>query len=292
MSSSITKTDLDKQIKQGIENLYEELKQGRVEQLTDYLTSATRLRYSPNNLMLIYLQCPHASLLKTYDRWKKLGYQVRRDSKSIKILQPKPFTKTVDKNGEEEEVVIPRYRYLDLFDISQVDKVREAAVDLSAYGALQNIEPADEHYMSYYDEMKTIMQQGNISVTELPLLLNKPGVEGVSYGGRVEIKYATSQDMYIALGHEWAHEILHQGSENEAYSTNYKECQAEATAYIVCGALGVYSSMSKDYILGWGNTTEDFKANLDMVIKASNVMLEAIYKYRGVSETNNAENVA
>jgi hypothetical protein len=50
--------------------------------------------------------------------------------------------------------------------------------------------------------------------------------------------------------------------------------------------------MSKDYILGWGNTTEDFKANLDMVIKASNVMLEAIYKYRGVSETNNAENVA
>jgi len=291
--SKISKTDLDKQIMQGIDSLYDELKNGCVESLTNYLTSASRLRYSPNNTILIYLQCPHASLLKTYRKWQELGYQVRKGEKSIKVFQPRPFTETVERDGEEEERTKVYFRLLDLFDISQVDKVREDAVDLSAYIVPMDVAPTDEEFIQLYNEMKTVMNKASIEVTEKPVLLGRPSVEGVSFGGRVEIKYASSRNMYLALGHEWAHEILHQGSENKAYSRNYKECQAEAAAYVVCGALGVSNPMSKDYILGWGNTAEDFKANLDMVLKAANVMLKSIYTHRGiVEETESTESAA
>src|SRR6266516_1776554 len=62
-----------------------------------YLRFAAAFRaYSVNNLLLIAAQCPHATRVAGYRAWQKIGRQVRKGEKAIKILgySTKKITKT------------------------------------------------------------------------------------------------------------------------------------------------------------------------------------------------------
>jgi antirestriction protein ArdC len=58
-----------------------------------------------NNLLLIAAQCPHATRVTGYRAWQKLGRQVRKGERAIKILgySTKKITKTDADTGEEIE---------------------------------------------------------------------------------------------------------------------------------------------------------------------------------------------
>ena len=59
------------------------------EQMRAYLDMcATFHQYSPNNIWLIKMACPHASMVAGFHKWKELGRYVKRGEKGISILAP------------------------------------------------------------------------------------------------------------------------------------------------------------------------------------------------------------
>lgn len=80
--------------------------------------------YSWNNLVLIYLQCPHASILHKLPGWKPLGYHVKKGEHGIEILAPHK-----DEQAEDKKAIKIGCHWIYVYDLSQVvpfeDKQRE-----------------------------------------------------------------------------------------------------------------------------------------------------------------------
>lgn len=88
------------------QNEYRERKQAERQELFELLNEATkeavssdeafnqyirlqgRLNYTVSNSLLVFLQKPDAAELREFDDWKERGASIRKNSKSIKILEP------------------------------------------------------------------------------------------------------------------------------------------------------------------------------------------------------------
>lgn len=102
------------------------------EEYKKYLTCMSKFHsYSFNNSLLIMMQCPQASYVAGFNSWKNnFKRNVKKGEKGIKILAPAPIKKKVmvekqDNNGkvvkDEEEMVIPFFKPVTVFDISQTE---------------------------------------------------------------------------------------------------------------------------------------------------------------------------
>lgn len=126
-----------REITEGIERGIKELfASGRY---ADYLRTMSRFhRYSVNNVMLIHMQMPSATHVAGFNKWRdQFGRHVKKGAKSIKIIAPTPFKKTVeemkldpdtkapmlDKDGKaimvQREIQIPMFKVVSVFDVSQ-----------------------------------------------------------------------------------------------------------------------------------------------------------------------------
>lgn len=284
-----TKTD-EKQkaeiskINQMAEKLAEQLAKGYTDDFKNYLKVASQFRnYSWNNQMLIFAQCPTATRVAGLRTWNKLGRRVKAGSKSIKIFGRPRFKKVVEKeDGSTDEILFGGCPILSVFDISQTEG---ADIEVSCFKGL-----GDEG-AELYALLKEKMQDSGIQVTETFIA---SGAQGVSYGGRVEIlETLDGTNKFLTLIHEFAHELLHKGSENRLIPRGIKECQAEACAFIVASYLGIDSPISSDYLINWGNTPEILKANLAPVVKASETIINLISSANtDVTENQPEEEVA
>lgn len=81
---------LTEQIETGIQALFQS---GDLEKYQAYLRTASRFhRYSVNNQMLIFSQCPHATLVAGYQKWQnQFSRHVLRGEKGITIIAPTPY---------------------------------------------------------------------------------------------------------------------------------------------------------------------------------------------------------
>lgn len=122
-------------IEQGIRELFES------DRYRQYLSTMSRFhRYSLNNVMLIHMQRPDATLVAGFNKWHdQFGRNVKKGEKGIKIIAPTPFKKKVekvkldpdtkapmlDRDGnaimEEKEIKIPMYKVVSVFDVSQTE---------------------------------------------------------------------------------------------------------------------------------------------------------------------------
>src|SRR5262249_35285952 len=87
-------------------------------------------RYSFRNTLLILMQCPEATAVMGYRGWQRLGHQVRRGERSIRILAPctyKAERQEVDQDGDPSQEqssggrLLRGFRVAHVFDISQTD---------------------------------------------------------------------------------------------------------------------------------------------------------------------------
>lgn len=254
-----------------ISKLCKELRQGYTDSFKQYLTVVSVFhKYSFGNQMLIAMQMPSASRVAGYNTWKKLNRQVKAGEKSIKILAPIKTKRVVKKkDGSDEEKFGLWFRAVSVFDLSQTEGEE-----------LPNpFEGIEEDRAGIYMKLKTSVEKRGISVEEKTLQF---GVMGVSYGGRVEIDESLgAKNKALVLIHEIAHELLkHSEAEGRLLSRGFKECQAEATAYIVAAHFGENSELSRDYLLNWGNTEKELKENLSAVIKASQEIINMLTEDR------------
>ena len=122
-------------IEQGIKDMFNS------DNYRNYLKTMSRFHhYSLNNIILIQQQCPHATHVAGFTKWKNtFGRNVRKGEKGIKILAPTPVKKKVevtkidpdtqmpakDENGndivEEKEIKLPFFKVVSVFDASQTD---------------------------------------------------------------------------------------------------------------------------------------------------------------------------
>ena len=89
---------LTDQIEAGIKALFQS---GNLEKYQAYLRTMSHFHhYSVNNQMLIFSQCPHATLVAGYQKWQnQFSRHVLRGEKGISILAPTPYKIKVEKES-------------------------------------------------------------------------------------------------------------------------------------------------------------------------------------------------
>ena len=83
----ITSSDLGVMAGKSFDTLIEAIQSGNTERLTQYLAFSSRFhRYSRRNQQLIFSQCPEATRVASYVKWKEEGYHVRKMDKDHQAL--------------------------------------------------------------------------------------------------------------------------------------------------------------------------------------------------------------
>ena len=200
-------------IERGIQELFNS------DRYRQYLATMSRFhRYSVNNQMLIYMQRPDASLVAGYSKWQtQFSRHVNKGEKGITIIAPTPYRTKVeevkrdpdtklplrDPDGEllkeEVEVVIPRYRPVTVFDVSQTDGKPLPTLVQNLTAAVQN-----------YDVMMEALRRSSpVPISIEPI---HDGSDGFySHASRsITVKEGMSESQTVSTTiHEIAHAKLH-----------------------------------------------------------------------------------
>ncbi len=235
-----------------------------------YLKTLSKFpHYSVSNTILIAMQRPDATLVAGYSAWKNnFGRQVKKGEQGIKIIAPAPFKKQVEIDGELQEVMIPTFKVVNVFDVSQTE-----GRELPSIG----VNELTGDVSQYEDFFKSLEQT-------CPVPIEFEQIRGSAKGyydpdaQRIAVQEGMSQVQTVkTLIHEMAHQKLH--SSEEKLARNVKEVEAEAIAYTVSQHFGIDTSdYSFAYIAGWtkGKTTEELKASLDRIRNAADELITGI----------------
>lgn len=282
--------EITERLEQGVKELFTS------EKYTDYLKTMSQFyNYSFNNTLLIAMQKPDATLVAGYRAWQsKFNRHVKRGEKGIQIISPAPIRQReeVEKldpdtrepmlkdNGqpetEEVEYVIPRFKVVSVFDVTQTD-----GEPLPSLGA-DELTASVENY--------ELFMQAIEAVSPVPIRFDE--IEGDSHGyyhnmeKEIVIKQgmSESQTMKTAI-HEVAHAKLHdrelmaeQGIEKNQMT---REVEAESIAYTVCQHYGLDTSdYSFPYIAGWSSTVDmkELRTSMDTIRHTAGEFIEELSK--------------
>ena len=298
---------LTDQIEAGIKALFQS---GDLEKYQAYLRTMSHFHhYSVNNQMLIFSQCPHATLVAGYQKWQnQFSRHVLRGEKGISILAPTPYKIKVEKEKldpvtklplldadgntitEEKEVQIPMFRPVKVFDVSQTDgkplpeRVQSPVAELTG-----NV----EHYEAFMEALRRISP---VPIEIKPLSNDLDGFFSPSKQS-ITLRAGMSEVQTVcAAVHEIAHSKLHDyakqpGSQPKDSST--EEIEAESIAYTVCAYFGIETSANSfGYVATWSKDKDlkAFKDSLDSIRKTSSDLISGveqqfkeICKERGIS---------
>lgn len=235
-------------------------------------------RYSINNLLLILSQKPEASHVAGYRTWQKLGRQVRKGERGIRIFGGRDAVTTEEdeKTGEEKQIRRRRFFPVSVFDMSQTDPTSDENDPNELAQDLEGGDPAG------------IYAAGADYLTGAGWTLTREAIPGETSGYTVmdgSKKVVVDADLSPAqaaktLLHEAAHVLLHSDDEAGEYVRHrgIKETEAESVAYVTAGALGLdTSAYSIGYIAGWSDCeAETIKATASRVLDAAHTLTEAL----------------
>ena len=248
------------------EQLVAALQAGRSEALTRYLKAIGRFhRYSLYNVMLIVSQNPNASYVAGFRTWNQLGRFVKKGEKGIMILAPIVRCKPESSEDDgKESSRIAGFRAAYVFDVSQTD-----GHELPQVGVVHG-DPRE-----YSDGLRRFAAAQKITIEYSEDIAP---AHGTSYGGRIALLPGQSPaEEFSTLVHELAHELLHRADRREQTSRRVRETEAEATAFVVCHAIGLETgSAAYDYIQLWNGDKETLRRSLTYIQKAASQMLAAL----------------
>ena len=225
-----------------------------------YLSVMSRFhRYSVNNTMLIYMQKPDATLVAGYNKWKdQFERHVKSGEHGITIIAPTPFKKKdrgteagpghqspiLDAEGkavmEEQEVEIPMFRPVKVFDVSQTDGKAPAGAGVLLSGSVQNYEAF----------MEALRRSAPVPLSVEPMAANMDGYFSPDQQ-RIAIRAGMSEVQTVSAAvHEIAHSKLHnyaQGPREAARAVISRQRRKTATprrwrpsiSYAVCQYYGI-----------------------------------------------------
>ena len=298
---------LTEKIEEGIQNLFQS---GDLEKYQAYLRTMSHFHhYSVNNQMLIFSQCPHATLVAGYQKWQnQFSRHVLRGEKGISILAPTPYKIKVEKEKldpvtklplldadgntitEEKEVQIPMFRPVKVFDVSQTDgkplpeRVQSPVAELTG-----NV----EHYEAFMEALRRISP---VPIEMKPLSNDLDGFFSPSKQS-ITLRDGMSEVQTVcAAVHEIAHSKLHDYAKqpnSQPKDSSTEEIEAESIAYTVCAYFGIETSANSfGYVATWSKDKDlkAFKDSLGTIRKTSSELISGveqqfkeICKERGIS---------
>ena len=259
--------------------------------------------------MLIFSQCPHATLVAGYQKWQnQFSRHVLRGEKGISILAPTPYKIKVEKEKldpdtklplldadgntitEEKEVQIPMFRPVKVFDVSQTDgkplpeRVQSPVAELTG-----NV----EHYEAFMEALRRVSP---VPIEMKPLSNDLDGFFSPSKQS-ITLRAGMSEVQTVcAAVHEIAHSKLHDYAKqpnSQPKDSNTEEIEAESIAYTVCAYFGIETSANSfGYVATWSKDKDlkAFKDSLDTIRKTSSELISGveqqfkeICKERGIS---------
>ena len=279
--------ELTDRLENGIKELYVS---GRY---AEYLAAMSKFHhYSFGNVVLILLQCPTATKVAGYNRWKKdFGRQVKKGEHGISILCPCPQTRWMQKQKTDSDsglpilsedgspvmetvrVTIPRFKIGTVFDISQTEGRELPSIVAS------ELTGEVESFQTLYDCLAELS----------PVPITEDEVPGAAKGffsseeQRIVLRRGMPQLQIVkTLVHEIAHAMLHDKTKipvEEQKVRSQKEVEAESVAYVVCQYIGLDTSdYSFGYVAGWSKDKElrELKDSLSVIQSTAGEMISKI----------------
>ncbi|WP_017768606.1 PBECR4 domain-containing protein [Streptococcus agalactiae] len=250
--------------------------------------------YSARNIRLIKAQLPKASMVASFNEWKKRNGHVNKGEKALYVQAPiTVIKKDVDGNpiinsetGEKETLTY--FKPVPVFDISQVSPVKGKELNLPKMGELIPSQITKEYYQNVYRSLRDISQKEN----GIPIRFRELDKSDGSYSRKtneITIKKGMSYEQTLStLIHEMAHSELHnKKSLTERFegklTRSSKELQAESIAYVVSNHLGFDTSNdSFAYLASWSKEPdglENLKAQLEIVQEEASSLMKRIDKH-------------
>ena len=206
------------------------------------------MNYSFNNIVLIFNQCPEATMVAGKTKWLQYKREVIENAKKIWILAPIPRRyqkkiKTIENDKEIEKLETIKYnlyRYVYVYDISQTK-----GEDIPLEDKDLNSNNIDKLY-------EKLIEFSPVTVIEKELT---GGLKGYyrEKAQEIAIKNNLSLDDKTAV---LLHELTHCLYDDFDYSKNrdLSEVFVESVAYIVAEHFGLDTSLcSFRYIIKWAN---------------------------------------
>lgn len=250
--------------------------------------------YSERNAMLIHMQRPGATAVGSYAKFKKLGYNVNKGEKGIKIFVPSKATvfyrqgkdgkknltslknatkeeKQQIKEGNIESYQKTFYRIGTVFDAPQTNMPKEKYPQLYpnkhqdfAMKNLGQLDLLEKGLRSVADDMKMPVVTYNPFDAEIRDKYKDPqNAKGYFNRATNEIVLNgnnTPTENVSVLAHELGHAQLHNSQKQEKdLPRELKEMQAELTSYLYCSHFGIDTKQETiDYIAGWTSNGQKF----------------------------------
>jgi hypothetical protein len=258
--------EIKEQLDQGIQEV---MTSGAFREWLQFLSSFHS--YSFNNTILIYMQNPHATLVKGFREWKKYGRFVKKGAKSIRVLAPlisKKKEREEEQSDKEEKGkrVLYGFRYVNVFDVASTD-----GKELPA--------PTVKPLEGDGEQEKALLQEW-IHRVDIPVTFIDTG-EANGYYHLIENYIAihegrsTTQQLKTLI-HEYSHYLLHaKGAKFEQEGSRIREAQAEAVAYVVMNHFGYDTgTYSFGYIAGWSQDIHIMKQIGTDIVTCSHKIIE------------------
>jgi len=261
------KVEQAKQIaNEAIDQLSEALERGHSETLKKYLAAMAMFhRYSLHNLILIVSQRPDATRIAGFHTWKKLGRNVKRGAKGIMILAPVVLRKEKEEPTSEEGHSKAAVGFRAVYVFDQMDTEGKP---LSELGSAQG-DP-----VGYAESLKQFVTERGIQLEYSDTIY--PAQGQCSPGKIILLPGQSAADEFCTLAHEAAHSLLHMQERRAEITKRVRETEAEAVAFVVCGAIGLKASNSVDYIHLYSGDKDTLAESLEHVQLASSEILTAI----------------
>ena len=231
--------------------------------------------YSFNNTLLIAMQCPGATRLAGFQTWKKFGRHVKKGEKGIKVIAPTPFKKIIEKDGEEREVLVPRYKVVSTYDLSQTEGKPLPSIATPLMGS-----------MDTFNDIYAALEQVS------PVPIGFEDIPGSAYGyyspseKRIAVREGLSEQQTLkTLVHEISHAKLHDvdlskpKDERPQIDRQTMECQAESVAFTVCQHFGLDTSgYSFGYVAGWSSEKElkELRSSLEIIRDTAAEIIDSV----------------
>ena len=255
-------------IRESTEALVAQLKAGKSEALTGYLTAMARFHtYSFGNQMAIARQKPDATQVAGFHKWLEMRRYVRKGEKGIAILAPlivKRERENTDGTSESGPRLIG-FKVVYVFDLSQTDGEPLPDFEIAPHGdpgeLLTKLKAHIEANGTPVTYDATIEPaRGLCTLTDIKLL---PGM--------------TPAEEFATLTHEYGHALLHRGERRKETTKTIRETEAEAVSFIVATACGLdYGTSASDYIQMYDGNTDTLMESLQHVQGAASEILNAL----------------
>ncbi|HEO6583782.1 TPA: toprim domain-containing protein [Streptococcus agalactiae] len=279
---------LNRHLQEGIKNYFDS------DTYKQYLDGMAHFNnYSSRNIQLIKSQLPEATMVASFNEWRKRNGSVNRGEKAIYIQAPVSVIRKDEKGnpildpktGEKETITY--FKPVPVFDISQVSP--QQGKELNIPKMMGDIpEQLDKsYYQNIYRSLRDISQNDNHVSIRFRELEKEDGFYNPKTNDIVIKKGMSYERTLSTLIHEMAHSELHN---NQSLAERFggqltrstKELQAESIAYVVSSHLGFDTSQeSFPYLASWSKEKDgltNLTAQLEIVQETAKSLMDRLDK--------------